>query len=83
MMVHLFVKNMDDFARVNSIYKSFLTVNPPARYGPRRGHPLLSLISCTCLNIPYTGLLGWVLTWNMVYAFAMITSTITVQAEAL
>ena len=32
MIVHLFVKNMDDFAKVNSVYKSFLTVNPPARY---------------------------------------------------
>ena len=31
-MVHLFVKNMDDFARVNPIYKKFFTVNPPARY---------------------------------------------------
>jgi len=36
MMVHLFVKNMDDFAKVNSVYKSFLTVNPPARYFVRK-----------------------------------------------
>jgi len=39
MMVHLFVKNMDDFAKVNSVYKSFLTVNPPAR-------------ACIQLNLP-------------------------------
>ena len=31
MIVHVFVKNMDDFAKVNSVYKTFLTVNPPAR----------------------------------------------------
>ena len=31
MMVHLFVKDMDDFAKVNSIYKTFVKVNPPAR----------------------------------------------------
>lgn len=39
MMVHLFVKNMDDFAKVNSVYKSFLSVNPPAR-------------ACIQLNLP-------------------------------
>ncbi|PFX20718.1 Diphthine--ammonia ligase [Stylophora pistillata] len=38
-MVHLFVKNMDDFAKVNSVYKSFLSVNPPAR-------------ACIQLNLP-------------------------------
>ena len=32
MIVHVFVKNMDDFAKVNSVYKSFVTVTPPARY---------------------------------------------------
>lgn len=39
MMVHLFVKNMDDFAKVNSVYKRFLSVNPPAR-------------ACIQLNLP-------------------------------
>lgn len=31
LIIHVFVKNMDDFARVNSVYKTFITVNPPAR----------------------------------------------------
>lgn len=39
MMVHLFVKDMDDFAKVNSIYKTFVKVNPPAR-------------ACIQLNLP-------------------------------
>lgn len=32
MIVHLFVKDMNNFTKVNSIYKSILTVNPPARW---------------------------------------------------
>ena len=31
MIVHLFVQNMDDFAKINSVYKTFLKVSPPAR----------------------------------------------------
>lgn len=31
MIVHLFVKNMEDFAKINAVYKTFLRVNPPAR----------------------------------------------------
>jgi len=31
MIVHLFVKNMDDFAKINAVYETFLRVNPPAR----------------------------------------------------
>ena len=31
LIIHVFVKNMDDFARVNSVYRTFITVNPPAR----------------------------------------------------
>ncbi|XP_020612989.1 diphthine--ammonia ligase-like isoform X1 [Orbicella faveolata] len=39
MIVHLFVKNMDDFAKINAVYKTFLRVNPPAR-------------ACIQLNLP-------------------------------
>ncbi|XP_074628267.1 uncharacterized protein LOC141886126 isoform X2 [Acropora palmata] len=39
MIVHLFVKDMNNFAKVNSIYKSMLAVNPPAR-------------ACIQLNLP-------------------------------
>ncbi|KAL9957836.1 hypothetical protein ACROYT_G034784 [Oculina patagonica] len=39
MVVHLFVKNMDDFVKINSVYKTFFTVNPPAR-------------ACIQLNLP-------------------------------
>lgn len=35
MIVHLFVKDMNNFAKVNSIYKSMLTVNPPARWNKK------------------------------------------------
>ena len=31
LIFHVFVKNMDDFAQVNSVYRTFITVNPPAR----------------------------------------------------
>jgi len=39
MIVHLFVKNMDDFAKINAVYKTFLRENPPAR-------------ACIQLNLP-------------------------------
>lgn len=35
MIVHLFVKDMNNFAKVNSIYKSMLAVNPPARWNKK------------------------------------------------
>jgi len=31
MIIHLFVKNMDDFSKINAVYKTFLRENPPAR----------------------------------------------------
>ena len=31
LIIHVLVKNMDDFAQVNSVYRTFITVNPPAR----------------------------------------------------
>ena len=30
-LVHLFVKNMKDFAKINSVYKTFFGINPAAR----------------------------------------------------
>ncbi|XP_066929752.1 uncharacterized protein [Clytia hemisphaerica] len=30
-LVHLFVRNMDDFARINNVYKRFFKAKPPAR----------------------------------------------------
>ncbi|XP_036449193.1 diphthine--ammonia ligase [Colossoma macropomum] len=30
-LVHLYVRNMEDFAKVNSVYRTFFSLNPPAR----------------------------------------------------
>ncbi len=33
--VHLYVKNMDHFARINQVYKTYFGLNPPIRYAPQ------------------------------------------------
>lgn len=31
-LMQLFVKQMNDFSQINSVYKSYFPVNPPSRY---------------------------------------------------
>ena len=30
-VIHMYVKDMSDFAKVNQVYKTFFSINPPAR----------------------------------------------------
>ena len=42
--VSVFLKNMDDFKRMNEVYKSFFTENPPARTAIEAKLPLPNML---------------------------------------
>ncbi|KAI9207435.1 uncharacterized protein BJ171DRAFT_492743 [Polychytrium aggregatum] len=54
LIIHVYVRDMDDFAKLNSVYGTFFTINPPTRVTveaplPR---PILAQIDCLAFRDP-------------------------------
>ncbi|KAJ0063176.1 hypothetical protein NL108_013198, partial [Boleophthalmus pectinirostris] len=48
-LVHLYVKNMEDFAQINTVYKKHFGLNPPARVCLQAPLPPAQLLQMDCL----------------------------------
>ncbi|KAJ0009139.1 hypothetical protein NQD34_016554 [Periophthalmus magnuspinnatus] len=48
-LVHLYVKNMEDFAQINTVYKKHFGINPPARVCLQAPLPAGQLLQMDCL----------------------------------
>ncbi|XP_017266383.1 diphthine--ammonia ligase isoform X1 [Kryptolebias marmoratus] len=48
-LVHLYVRNMDDFAALNAVYKKHFDTNPPARVCVQAPLPVGQLLQMDCL----------------------------------
>lgn len=48
-LIHLYVKNMEDFTALNSVYKTHFAVNPPARVCVQAPLPAAQLLQMDCL----------------------------------
>ncbi|KAM9842922.1 diphthine--ammonia ligase [Aulostomus maculatus] len=53
-LVHLYVRNMDDFAPLNEVYKKHFGVNPPARVCVQAPLPMGQLLQMDCLLHDWT-----------------------------
>lgn len=53
-LVHLYVKNMDDFAELNTVYKKHFGINPPARVCVQAPLPDGQLLQMDCLLEQWT-----------------------------
>uniref|UniRef100_A0A3Q2QYS5 Diphthine--ammonia ligase n=1 Tax=Fundulus heteroclitus TaxID=8078 RepID=A0A3Q2QYS5_FUNHE len=53
-LVHLYVKNMEDFASVNEVYRKYFDINPPARVCVQTPLPAGQLLQMDCLLHDWT-----------------------------
>uniref|UniRef100_A0A672H7N5 Diphthine--ammonia ligase n=1 Tax=Salarias fasciatus TaxID=181472 RepID=A0A672H7N5_SALFA len=54
-LVHLYVRSMEDFAPLNEIYKKHFDINPPARVCVQAALPAAQLLQMDCLLHDWTG----------------------------